>query len=303
MNRNLTQEYLRALGIQGWQLKTALGDDVPYSGPQRPSEIEANKHVQVQTFSVPEFNNIQPAIQDEIVALASDDSLVAAKISTEVKSVFQAEPETQGTHNLADEAKETESSIDPDSVVDTSNLDSTLVQSIRSCQQCTARTARRNALVGQGNSNASVFIICDAPNAEEDIAGHYLTGQSQSLFQAMWKSIGSENDYYLTGIIKCHSMENYLVNESELHNCANFLYSQLEQVKPDCIVVFGAMQAQAMLKTSQSFNELRGQIHKVTLNQTEYSLVVTYHPAYLLRNPLFKKPALADLLSIKSVQR
>lgn len=301
MNHNLSQQYLRALGIQGWQLKKAL-NVVHYSGTQLACENEGNELVPDQSLAAQELIHKHHDTDVELANLAIDNIVVEKKISTEEKSDLEAKPERQDIQYLEIKTTEIESKTIDDSFPDTNELDSILVQSILSCHQCTARTGRHNALVGQGNKNASIFIICDAPGAEEDLAGHYLTEQTQSLFQAMWKSIGADKDYYLTGIIKCYSMENYLVDESELNNCANFLYAQLEQVKPDLIVVFGAAQAQAILKTSQSFNELRDKIHKVTLNQIEYSLVVTYHPAYLLRNPLFKKQAMADLLRIKSVQ-
>ncbi len=117
----------------------------------------------------------------------------------------------------------------------------------------------------------------------------------------MLNTIGLAAEYFLSGIIKCHSLEQFQVSEQEIRNCAVHLNAQLEQINPSVLMVYGAAQTQSVLQSKQSFNELRGKIHRVTINHRQYPLVVSYHPAFLLRNPLYKREALKDLIMLKNL--
>ncbi len=181
------------------------------------------------------------------------------------------------------------------------NSNSELQQAINHCQKCPSRQNRIHALSGQGNHNAQVFIIGDAPNAEEDRSDHYLSGQSGILFQAMLSAIGLEDNNYYTGLIKCFSMTDFIVREQDIDNCLPYLHRQIENIKPSVLFVLGAFAAQNLLKSSQSFNTLRGKIHSISINNKHYSVIVSYHPAYLLRNPLYKKESLTDLIMLKNL--
>jgi len=251
MNNSLRTLYLKTIGIQSWQLKSA--PDI------EPVEL-------IQTSTSPFFKG----------GLKGVKQLVSNPLSP---------PSKEG------------GSEDP--VV--TELDSKLCQTIKHCQLCASRTKRLNALPGQGNSQASVFFISEPPNAEEDRSGHYLTGQAQTLFHAMLESIGLNEQYFLTGLIKCHSSEQFLLTDEEVKNCATHLQAQLQEIKPTVLIVFGAVQAQMVLQTEQSFNELRGKTHSVKINEKNYSVVVSYHPAFLLRNPLYKREALKDLIMVKKL--
>jgi len=319
MNHSLRQAYLDAIGIQNWHLKSVAQDTVDDAQLRsKPESSDDHSHFDIaenipDIIFEPESKNVVPP-PDKIESVSAMnpveqqstkelESEAQADISEAIELHQENKAQKQQKEHEDQEAESTivaKAPIVTPSVSVNTEMDSELLQSIQSCQRCPTRARRLNALVGQGNIDASILIICDAPNAEEDRAGHYLTGATETLFQAMLKSVDLGNDYFLTGIIKCHSLENFLVEASELINCADFLSAQLKQIKPDLVVVFGAAQAQAVLTTSASFNELRGKVHKVTLNHTEYPLVATYHPAYLLRNPLYKKQALADLLMIKT---
>ncbi|MCU7836819.1 MAG: uracil-DNA glycosylase [gamma proteobacterium symbiont of Taylorina sp.] len=175
------------------------------------------------------------------------------------------------------------------------------IRKITSCSLCSSRKNHLKVLSGEGNADAQVFFICEAPNAAEEREGHYLTDDSHSLFKKMLDVIGITNNYFFTGLIKCHSFENFLISEAEINNCRSHLITQLEQVKPDVLILLGTIQAQALLKSTDSFNQLRNKIHTIEINNQSYQAIVSYHPAYLLRNPLYKKEALKDLILIKSV--
>lgn len=280
MTHCLKQDYLEAIGIQCWQLKLSQEHSVPVD-----EELDAN-----------DFNNTSEKQTTSYSNSQSDSELLK-------NSELIAEPEEHyNTPSVVVEnSSETVPNLSDESIINFDN--NPLLQSIQNCHQCSERKGRLNALIGQGTANASVFIITDAPNAEEDRAGHYLTGLSKSLFQAMLETINITSEYYLTGIVKCFSLDQFLLSADEINNCSKYLHQQLELIKPTVIVSFGISQAQTLLATKESFKELRGKIHTVNINNIEYRLVVTFHPAYLIRNPLFKKEALKDLLLINSIAK
>ncbi len=295
MDNHLRQQYLDAIGIQVWQLKSAVDSDTPVSldedvhefisEPQPVVEHEPQSLVEQKPQSVVVEQETQQVSQEPPSFISKPEQLSQApQLSEPVSNLKIKEP--------------VEAKLTP---VERVEPDSEFVQTIKNCQQCPGRQTRLNALAGQGNNNASVFVISEAPNAEEDRFGHYLSEQSMSLFQSMLQSINSYDDYFFTGIIKCHSLTDFLISEDEINHCASFLQSQIEQTKPSVLLVLGAAQAQTMLQSKQSFNELRGKLYHIKINDREYPLVVSYHPAYLIRNPIYKREALKDLILIKSL--
>ncbi|MCK5697946.1 MAG: uracil-DNA glycosylase [Gammaproteobacteria bacterium] len=185
----------------------------------------------------------------------------------------------------------------PEAIIHTN---SELNQIINNCQKCPSREYRLNALIGQGNNHAKIFVITSAPTAEEDRVGHYFSGRSESLFHAMLNSVSLENKVYVSGLLKCYSMTNFTMSEQELNLCSAYLHVQIEQIKPTILFVLGAFEAQSLLKTQESFNNLRGRVHTMKINDQDYSVIVSYHPDYLLRNPLYKKQSLHDLIMLKN---
>ncbi len=177
--------------------------------------------------------------------------------------------------------------------------DSELAKKIQQCHTCQSRSQRLNTLAGQGSETSSIFFISDAPDADEDRAGHYLSESSAMLFSAMTDSIGITQDYFYTGIVKCHSLQDFVVSEADIEHCSAFLAQQIIQLKPELIVILGINPARALLQTVETFTQLRGQIHKLVIAGNEYPVLVSYHPTYLIRNPLYKREAMADLIQIK----
>lgn len=287
MNDRLRQEYLSTIGIQSWQLRTSRQTDtvllpnmddsesepgVKLNVEENDAQKDAQRTVDLSTLTEP-LSEKQTAVEADIITAQHIDTLPQAQTSG------SPEPET-----TLEQKRETP-----------------LSQSIQNCKKCPGRTGRYNALVGQGKSNARIFIIGDAPTAEEDRIGHYLDGQAGTLFEAMWRSINLLDDCFYTGLVKCYSLENFLVDDSEWDNCGQFFNAQIKEVSPDVLVIYGGVPAQRILNTEKSFNDLRGRVQKVIVNDKEYPVIVTFHPAYLLRNPLFKKSALADLQMIQSL--
>jgi len=301
MNNSLRQQYLDAIGIQSWKLNSALDDSTEPETLRSGDEI----HREVEPFLAQEshlpysepqsYQELQPSDKEPHAEPVTQQSVIGSK-SVSSNQCTDSEKSKIDPVVLSDEL--TISQVNDSTH---NELDSELSQSINLCKKCTSRKTRLNALAGQGSDTASVFIISGAPNAEEDRFGHYLVDQSQSLFQAMLNSVGLINNYFYTGLIKCYSLSSFRFSEQDIENCRPYLHSQIMQINPSVLFVLGAAEAQTLLNSSQSFNELRGKIHHVKINDKDYSVIVSYHPAYLLRNPLYKKESLKDLIMVKNL--
>jgi len=278
MNNFLRQQYLDAISIQSWQLKTALNDEMC------DSQVD-----------------VSDTAEEKIIAVSSvaHTSQIFTTQAEPVKPASEqvSKVQIEASHNRPVEDK----TVNDKTVTENINCDSELEQTIKKCQQCPGRQTRLNALPGQGNASGAVFVISEPPTTEEDRSGHYLTEQTISLFQSMFHSINSTDDYFITGIIKCYSWSEYLLSKEEISRCSTFLHAQIEQVKPSVILVLGAVQAQTILESDESFNQLRKKIHYTTVNDKQYPVIVSYHPAYLVRNPIYKREALKDLIMIKEL--
>ncbi|MCW8929119.1 MAG: uracil-DNA glycosylase [Gammaproteobacteria bacterium] len=334
------QQYLDVIGIQNWQLKNS-SDGVEFDylvnddsntenniSNELTDKIQAfveediveekkieEKHVEEITVVENSRNDeVEPQVQNHITQpVLNENSVVITSdfISTELDDIQHVQDDVENQIPVTDNSAGQSAQHGTDtkaaenkpliSHLRTVELVSELDQTIKNCKQCDKRTTRLNALTGFGNPEASIFVIGEAPTAEEDRSGQYLTEQTLPLFQSMFASIHSQNDFFYTGIIKCYSLTEYLYSKNEVKKCSSFLYNQIQQTKPSVIVVLGAVQAQTILQCKNTFNELRGKTHQVVINDQEYPVVVTYHPAYLLRNPMYKRQALNDLIMIKKI--
>lgn len=325
-NRSLQQQYLSAIGIQTWLLKATPQveeepdnellpelDELPVITPVEVS-VESSSGKNSGSESDDQLSASLPVIES-----VEQQSYTTASVPSESSAFLKPERATDDNHfsenelhsnNTPPESPAIETSIAKPSVtisaVNTSAVseltienNTELSQLVAQCHTCPERSHRLNSLTGQGSSNASVLFITDAPNADEDSAGHYLDSSGLSLFKAMTKSIGIADNYYYTGIVKCHSLQDFVVSAEDIEQCSGFIEQQVEQIKPDLIVILGVNPARALLRSSQTFNELRGHIHQLNINKQTYPAIVSYHPAYLLRNPLYKRQAFSDLLLIK----
>jgi DNA polymerase len=160
---------------------------------------------------------------------------------------------------------------------------------------------------GVGNPNAEWMLIGEAPGAEEDARGEPFVGQAGRLLDNMLASVGLERtgrtpqSVYIANVLKCRPPGNRNPEPSEVALCEPFLLRQIELVKPKLIVVMGRFAAQSLLGTDASIASLRGRGHRVNVAGREIPVVVTYHPAYLLRNLADKSKSWADLCLAREV--
>jgi len=171
---------------------------------------------------------------------------------------------------------------------------------VTACTACALHQTRTQTVFGVGNREAKLMIIGEAPGFHEDQQGEPFVGRAGQLLTAMIKTIGFERkDVYIANILKCRPPNNRDPDAQEVSTCTPFLDEQISLIKPDLLLAVGRIAAHYLLQTKSSLESLRNKVHSYGSIKTK--LIVTYHPAYLLRNPVDKKKAYADLLFTKSI--
>ncbi len=170
-----------------------------------------------------------------------------------------------------------------------------LRERVAACTRCDELAVNRTQTVfGVGNPQADWLVVGEAPGAEEDKRGEPFVGRAGKLLDAMLAAISLDRDtVYIANILKCRPPNNRDPKPEEARNCRPYLERQIELVAPKLILVVGRIAAQNLLQTDTPIGKLRGRVH--TLPGSEIPVVVTYHPAYLLRSPAEKRKAWDDL--------
>lgn len=165
-------------------------------------------------------------------------------------------------------------------------------QEIGECTRCALSEGRNKIVFGDGDPNARLFFVGEGPGADEDAQGLPFVGRAGQLLNNMIHAMGlSREQVYIANIVKCRPPGNRVPEPDEAHTCSQFLFRQIDIVRPEVIVALGATAATYLLGAKSPLNSLRGHLHSVRGAR----LIVTYHPAYLLRDPRQKKEAWKDL--------
>jgi uracil-DNA glycosylase len=164
---------------------------------------------------------------------------------------------------------------------------------IGDCVRCPLhKQGRKQIVFGVGNPNAEIMFVGEAPGADEDEQGEPFVGRAGQLLNNMIKAMGIQReDVYIANVIKCRPPANRTPEPAECEVCSPFLLKQIDVIQPKVIVALGAVASRALLGLNQPMSQLRGQWHDFR----GYPLAVTYHPAYLLRDPRQKAAAWQDL--------
>ena len=165
---------------------------------------------------------------------------------------------------------------------------------VQSCTRCALAKTRTQAVFGTGDVQARWMIIGEAPGADEDRSGEPFVGRAGQLLNNMLAAIGLPREsVYIANVLKCRPPNNRDPKVDEAANCRGYLERQIELVNPTLILVVGRIAAQNLLHTDAPLARLRGKQHRAPVSGTP--VVVTYHPAYLLRQPADKRKAWEDL--------
>lgn len=175
-----------------------------------------------------------------------------------------------------------------------------LAAAVRVCTKCALHTTRTQTVFGVGRRNADLLVIGEAPGADEDQQGEPFVGRAGQLLNAMLRAIGlPRSDVYIANILKCRPPGNRDPQPDEARTCTPYLARQIALVKPRAILAVGRIAAQWLLQTDSPIGRLRGRV--VPYGEAGTPLVITYHPAYLLRSPLAKATAWTDLCLVKDL--
>ena len=163
---------------------------------------------------------------------------------------------------------------------------------IGDCTRCALHKGRNKLVFGDGDPNARLMFVGEGPGADEDAQGLPFVGRAGQLLNNMITAMGLRRDQvYIANIVKCRPPQNRVPEPDEANTCAPFLFRQIDVIHPEVIVALGSTAATYMLGAKSPLSALRGRIHQARGSK----LIVTYHPAYLLRDPRQKKEAWADL--------
>jgi len=169
-------------------------------------------------------------------------------------------------------------------------------ESICNCQKCPLGKTRKKFVFGMGNPQADIVFVGEAPGKQEDIQGIPFVGRAGKLLDKILSAIDlNRADIYICNVLKCRPPNNRDPLSSEVERCEPYLLNQLHIIKPKLIVALGRIAACTLLKTNESLTNLRNK----TFEYAGVDLLVTYHPAALLRNPNFKHPTWDDFQFIR----
>lgn len=165
---------------------------------------------------------------------------------------------------------------------------------VMSCTACALHERRTQAVFGIGNRRAQWMIIGEAPGADEDRQGEPFVGRAGKLLNNMLLAIGlKREEVYIANIVKCRPPSNRDPQPEEARSCEAYLQRQIALVQPQIILTVGRIAAQNLLRTERTVGALRGK--NFSYRDTNIPVIVTYHPAYLLRSPQEKRKAWDDL--------
>lgn len=272
----LQRLWLREIGIE----KTWLRQDEPVAPPGPPAPVRADTKAERQTEASP------------VVARPAG----AAAPSPEIRMPRPAPVRSAPPALAASTAPAPE--VDPDRAARVAQADlETLREMVSGCEACGLCRSRRKAVVGMGASAPRWMVVGEAPGEQEDRQGLPFVGRSGQLLDAMLAAVGMnrQNDVFIANVIKCRPPGNRNPTPEEIAACSPYLMRQIELLKPERILVLGRFAAQTLLDTDATIGSLRGRIHTVRAGGRDIPVVVSYHPAYLLRSPSEKARSWQDL--------
>ncbi|CAM3137647.1 C-terminal part of DNA polymerase, bacteriophage-type [Legionella steigerwaltii] len=175
---------------------------------------------------------------------------------------------------------------------------STLAKEVAACTRCSLHKTRTQTVFFRGSPNAKLMIIGEAPGFYEDQQGLPFVGKAGSLLNQMLQSIEMiEKDVYIANVLKCRPPNNRDPQLDEIAQCSAYLARQIELIQPHLILALGRFAGQFLLNKPLALKQLRNTLH----HYNNIPFIVSYHPAYLLRNPADKKKAYLDLLTVKKM--
>jgi len=210
---------------------------------------------------------------------------VDPSIELELQPITETTPETVNPKPQASPAL-------PPVISDKPSALKLIREDIGDCTRCRLHKGRTKLVFGVGNVNADLMFVGEGPGADEDAQGEPFVGRAGQLLNNMISAMGiKREDVYIANVVKCRPPQNRTPEKDECDICSPFLMRQIDVIQPKVIVALGAVAAKNLLAVNDSMSNLRGRWYDFRNSK----LLVTYHPAYLLRDPRQKKEAWKDL--------
>ena len=166
------------------------------------------------------------------------------------------------------------------------------------CMACSLGQTRTTSVFSRGNPLSELVVVGEAPGEEEDKTGRPFVGRAGKLLDVLLQAVGFPHDsVYICNVLKCRPPNNRNPLPNEVESCSGFLRSQIDFIKPKVLLAVGKFAAQTLVQSEESIGRLRGQIHQYN----GVPVVVTYHPAYLLRSPNATRIAWHDFQLLRTV--
>lgn len=268
MKSETRNAYLHAMGIHVWQRRSTAASATAF-----PDALAAPRSTRGPSA---EANPAAPASETYAATSGADAAPVTRIAHQHPPSARQPEEETASW--------------------------ATLQAEVRACTACKLHQGRTQTVFGVGDHRAQWMIIGEAPGAEEDVQGEPFVGRAGKLLNEMLFAVGLQREQvYIANIVKCRPPNNREPQPDEAAACAHYLRAQIDLMRPKLIICVGRIAATNLLGTHPTLGQYRGKLHRYA--DTDIPVVVTYHPAYLLRNPLDKRRAWQDLQFAISVCR
>ncbi|HEX3437849.1 MAG TPA: uracil-DNA glycosylase [Pseudacidobacterium sp.] len=225
-------------------------------------------------------------VEPEIVLEFSSSQMI-----TDVVVPEEPMPKKQSPKIPASDLFEVSSAVVPPKERDTALR--AIRDDIGDCKRCPLAFAGRHSIVfGEGDPNSRLMFVGEGPGADEDMQGRPFVGRAGQLLNNMITAMGLEREQvYIANIVKCRPPQNRTPEPVEANTCSQFLFRQIDVIRPEVIVALGSTAATYLLGSKASLSSLRGRIHEARGSR----LIITYHPAFLLRDPRQKKEAWKDL--------
>ena len=273
MNADLRRHYLDALGIALWLPRQPLAIHPQVASAMSDASPATDERLERQVETEPE--NTEPLAAEDWTPPMDDDWELLDDAGAE---------EMPPAPPTADRRTTRIACLDWEP----------LVEEVRQCTACGLCSSRTQTVFGVGNRQADWLIVGEAPGADEDRQGEPFVGRAGKLLNPMLQAIGLKREQvYIANILKCRPPENRDPAPTEATSCRPFLERQIALIQPRIILAVGRIAAQNLLATDTQIGKLRSRVHH--FGAARIPLVVTYHPAYLLRSPREKRKSWDDL--------
>lgn len=226
-----------------------------------------------------ELGHKEIIVESGCAVLPEEEAVVAATNPVKGSTL----PKFEASSNLFDDGTLAESEFD--------SLESHF-KAINQCDKCSLCGSRTKFVYGVGNPNADIMFVGEAPGRDEDLQGEPFVGRAGKLLDKIIAAMNfSRQDVYIANILKCRPPGNRDPQPDEMRTCIPYLKEQIRLIRPKFLVALGRIAAHGLLETNTPLGRLRGQWHKFE----NIPLIVTYHPAALLRFPQYKRPTWEDM--------